>query len=153
MKRLKNRHLTLVSPLAPVEGDSDMAVYERCVRLAFTFEFGQLSGAFKAWHPSEDFIMKKLMLLMLVDGKAFDGILSQSLLDKIHPSIERFRATLLAYILSGIIRGTYSVDEFTDFAQHSIFSLRDWYFGSLIQPKERIYTYGNEAYEDKKIRV
>ena len=153
VKRLKNRHLTLVSPLAPVEGDSDMAVYERCVRLAFTFEFGQLNGALKAWHPSEDFIMKKLMLLSLVDGKAIDGILSQSLLDKIHPSIERFRATQLANILSGSIRGTYSVDEFTDLAQHSIFSLRDWYFGSLIQPKERIYTYGNEADEDKKIRV
>ena len=73
VKRLKNRHLTLVSPLAPVEGDSDMAVYERCVRLAFTFEFGQLNGALKAWHPSEDFIMKKLMLLSLVDGKAIDG--------------------------------------------------------------------------------
>lgn len=153
VKRLKNRHLTLVSPLAPVEGDSDMAVYERCVRLAFTFEFGQLNEALKAWQPSEDFIMKKLMLLSLVDGKAIDGILSQSLLDKIHPSIERFRATQLANILSGSIRGTYSVDEFTDLSQHSIFSLRDWYFGSLIQPKERIYTYGNEANEDKNIRV
>ena len=97
--------------------------------------------------------MKKLMLLSLVDGKAIDGILSQSLLDKIHPSIERFRATQLANILSGSIRGTYSVDEFTDLSQHSIFSLRDWYFGSLIQPKERIYTYGNEANEDKNIRV
>ncbi len=153
VNRLKNRHFTLTAPLTSVEGSSDMAMYEHCVRLAFTFEFGQLNEALNSWQPSEDFIIKKFVLLSLVDYKSIKGILSQALLDKIHPSIERFRATQLANILSGSIPETYSVDEFTDLSQHSIFSLRDWYFGNLIQPKERIHAYGVETDEDREIRI
>lgn len=153
INRLKNRHATLVAPFTSVEGNSDMVVYERCARLAFTFEFGKLHDVLNNWLPTEDFIIKKLVLLSLVDTKAIDGILSQSLLDKIHPNIERFRATQLANILSGSMPETYSVDEFTDLSQHSIFSLRDWYFGSLIQPRERIHAYGTETDEEREIRI
>lgn len=151
--RLKNRHFTLVNPLELVDGGSDMVYYERCVRLAFTFAFRQLHEELENWTPSEDFIMKKLVLLSIVDIKAVNGLVSQPLLDKIHPSVERFRATQLANILSGNIRGTYSVDEFTDLSQHSIFSLKDWYFGYLTRPKEKIYAYGIETEEKKEINI
>lgn len=153
VKRLKNRHFTLTAPLTSIEGDSDMAVYERCVRLAFTFEFVKLNDILNAWQPKEDFIIKKLVLLSLVNANVINGILSQSLLDKIHPSIERFRATQLANILSGSIPGPYPMDEFTDLSQYSIYSLRDWYFGYLIQPEEKIQTYGTEKNEDKGIKI
>lgn len=151
--RLKNRHFTLVDPLKSVGGSSDMVYYERCIRLAFTFAFRQLHEELEKWTPSEDFIMKKLVLLSIVDTKAVNGLVSQPLLDKIHPSVERFRATQLANILSGNIHGTYSVDEFTDLSQYSIFSLRDWYFGYLTRPKEKIYAYGIETEEKKEINI
>lgn len=152
IKRLKNRHFTLIAPLSLVKGNSDMAMYERCVRLAFTFEFRQLKEVLHDWQPAENFIIKKLILLNLVDTKAVNGILSQSLLDKIHPSTERLRATQLANILSGGMPETYSIDEFTDLSQYSIYSLRDWYFGNLLQPKKgRIYAYGTNADDDKEI--
>uniref|UniRef100_A0AB33JFQ9 SIR2-like domain-containing protein n=1 Tax=Prevotella sp. GTC17262 TaxID=3236797 RepID=A0AB33JFQ9_9BACT len=153
VNRLKNRHFTLVSPLTLSEGKSDMAMYESCVRLAFTFEFSKLNDMLNDWQPAEDFIIKKLVLLSFVNIEAVNGILSQSLLDKIHPSIERFRATQLANMLFGRVPGVYSVEEFTDLSQYSIFSLRDWYFDHLIQPKERIRAYGIEMDSDREIRV
>lgn len=153
IRRLKNRHLTLVNPLGSVDGNSDMVYYERCVRLAFTFAFKQLHDELEKWTPSEDFIMKKLVLLGIVDIQAASNLISQPLLDKIHPSVERFRATQLANILSGNIRGTYSVDEFTDLSQHSIFSLRDWYFDYLTRPKEKIHAYGIETEGKKEINI
>lgn len=148
IRRLGNRHNTLCDPFAQVDGESDMAVYERCVRLAFTFRFKELKEALMSWHPSDDFIIKKLVLLKLVDSDAVNGILSQSLLDRIHPANERFRATQIAEILSGNASGTYSLDEFADLSQHSIYSLRDWYFGNMIAPRERITAYGNDS-EDR----
>lgn len=153
IKRLRNRHHTLVDPLESVNGSSDMVYYERCVRLAFTFAFKQLHDELKNWMPSEDFIMKKLILLSIVDMQAANDLISQPLLDKMHPSIERFRATQLANILSGNMHGVYSVDEFTDLSQHSIFSLRDWYFDYLTRPREKIHSYGKEVEEKKEISV
>lgn len=151
--RLRNRHLTLTNPPRLLEGGSDMVYYERCVRLAFTFAFKQLHDELKNWTPSEDFIMKKIVLLSIVNIQAASDLISQPLLDKIHPSIERFRATQLANILSRNIRGTYSVDEFTDLSQHSIFSLRDWYFDYLTRPKDKIHAYGIETEEKKEINI
>lgn len=151
IRRLGNRHNTLCDPFAQVDGESDMAVYERCVRLAFTFRFKELREALMSWHPSDDFIIKKLVLLKLVDSDAVNGILSQSLLDRIHPANERFRATQIAEILSGNLSVTYSLDEFADLSQHSIYSLRDWYFGNLIAPRERITAYGNDSEECSEV--
>ena len=153
VKRLKNRHVTWVAPFSPVEGESDMAVYERCARFAFTFEFDELREELESWNPAEDFVFKKLVLLSLLDMEAVDRLLSQALLDKVYPSVERFRATQLANILSRSIPGMYSVDEFTDLSQHSIYSLRDWYFGDLIQPRERVYGYGSDSQENRQIEV
>lgn len=149
IRRLGNRHNTLCDPFAQVDGESDVAVYERCVRLAFTFRFKELKEALMSWHPSDDFIIKKLVLLKLVDSDAVNGILSQSLLDRIHPANERFRATQIAEILSG--NASYSLDEFADLSQHSIYSLRDWYFGNLIAPRERITAYGNDSEECSEV--
>ena len=151
--RLRNRHFTLTNPPRLLEGSSDMVYYERCVRLAFTFAFKQLHDELENWMPSVDFIMKKLVLLSIVDIQSASNLISQPLLDKIHPSVERFRATQLANILSRNIRGTYSVDEFTDLSQHSIFSLRDWYFDYLTRPKEKIHAYGIETEERKEINI
>lgn len=148
ISRLRNRHDTLCDPFAQADGEYDMVVYERCARLAFTFRFKALKEALMSWHPSEDFVIKKLVLLRLVDADAVNGILSQSLLDSIHPANERFRATQIAEILSGNASGTYSLDEFADLSQHSIYSLRDWYFGNMIAPRERITAYGNDS-EDR----
>ena len=148
ISRLRNRHDTLCDPFVQADGEYDMVVYERCARLAFTFRFKELKEALMSWHPSEDFVIKKLVLLRLVDADAVNGILSQSLLDSIHPANERFRATQIAEILSGNASGTYSLDEFADLSQHSIYSLRDWYFGNMIAPRERITAYGNDS-EDR----
>ena len=152
INRLRNRHITLNKPHTLLEGNSDMVVYERCLRYAFTFEFSKLHILLKSWNPSDDFLFRKLILLKLVDKVSIDGIISQSFLDKVNPSNERYRATQLANILSGYSQ-TYSVEEFSDLSENSIFNLRDWYFDNQFQISETIDRYGSSQNKVNEINI
>ena len=153
IKKLKERHFTITEPVRELDGISDNIIYECALRYAFTFEFKKLEELLNNWNPSEVFIMRKHILLHLINPKAINGILSQELLDRIQPSVERFRATQIANILLGHNQEKFSVDEYDGLNEFSIFSLRDWYFSSLIQLNRDITAYGVSNDKEKGLNI
>lgn len=153
IKKLKERHFTLTDPEIELDGISDSIMYECALRYAFTFELKKLEKLLNNWTPSEEFFMRKLILLHLINPIVINGILSQELLDGIQPSVERFRATQIANILLGHNQEKFSVDEYEGLNEFSIFSLRDWYFSSLIQLNRDITAYGVSNGKEKELNI
>lgn len=143
--KLGNRMVTLKSPYKAVgfKTKTDRVIYEICMRLAFTFDFKKLKEELLDWNPSPEYTINKVVLLSLVDHDACCRTLTTDMLEAIPIRIERYRATQLANILLGDPHGGFSTKDFTLLAADDLFSLRDWFFGKSLQPKERVQSYGN----------
>lgn len=142
--KLENRRVTLISPDRVItrKVTTDRVIYERCLRLAFCFDFLRLKEELLNWNPSPEFVINKAVLLSLVDHDACCRMLTTEMLDAIPTRIERYRATQLANILLGDLHGHFSTKDYTSLSSDDLFSLRDWFFGKSLQPKERIQSYG-----------
>lgn len=142
--KLEYRRATLKTPDKDIvcKTVTDRVIYERCLCLAFTFDFIRLKEALLKWSPSPEFAINKAVLLSLVDHDACCRMLSTDMLDSIPTRIERYRATQLANILLGDLHGRFSIKDYTSLSSDDLFSLRDWFFGKSLQPKERIHEYG-----------
>lgn len=135
---LKNPERTIVSRTA-----TDRVINERCLRLAFTFDFLKLKEELLNWNPRAEYAINKAVMLSLVDADACRRMLTTDLLEAIPTRIERLRATQLANILLGDLNGRFSTKGYTSLTSDDLFSLRDWFFGKSLQPKERVQSYGN----------
>lgn len=143
--KLENRRVTLISPYKTIvcKTTTDRVIYERCIRLAFTFDFIRLKEELLNWNPIPEFAINKAVLLSLVDHDACCRMLTTEMLEAIPTRIERYRATQLANILLGDLHGRFSTKDYTALSSDDLFSLRDWFFGKSLQPKERVQSYGN----------
>ena len=96
--KLENRRVTLISPYKAVacKTTTDRVIYERCIRLAFTFDFIRLKEELLNWNPIPEFAINKAVLLSLVDHDACCRMLTTEMLEAIPTRIERYRATQLA---------------------------------------------------------
>lgn len=145
MSCIENRVITLCDPsrTLPAYWHSDKMIYEKCLRLMYTFDFLQLKEVLFDWNPQPEYIIKKIAILSLVDSDACKRMLTTDTLDSIPTRIERYRATQLANILSGELNGKFSVKEFSYLSSNDLFSLRDWFFEKSLRPKERLHSYGS----------
>lgn len=143
--KLENRGVTLRTPdkVVACKATTDRVIHERCLRLAFTFDFLRLKEELLNWNPRPEFAINKAVLLSLVDHDACCRMLTTDMLEAIPTRIERYRATQLANILLGDLHGRFSTNDFTSLASDDLFSLRDWFFGKSLQANERIHAYGN----------
>jgi len=143
--KLENRRVTFKTPEKTIicKTTTDRVVYEKCLRLAFTFDFLRLKEELLNWNPSPEFAINKAVLLNLVDHNACCRMLTTEMLEAIPTRIERYRATQIANILLGDLQGRFSTKDFASLSSDDLFSLRDWFFGKSLQPKERIQSYGN----------
>jgi hypothetical protein len=140
---LEKREITFQNPNSHIlSGNTDRIVYERCLRFAFTFDFLALKKTLEKWTPSPDFVIKKIVLFNLVDRDACRRMITTEMLDSIPTRIERYRATQLANILCGEIPFRFSVKDYASLSSTDLFSLRDWFFGKSLQPKETVSSYG-----------
>lgn len=143
--KLENRRVTLRTPNKDITSKTttDRVIHEKCLRLAFSFDFLRLKEELLIWNPSPEFAINKAVLLNLVDHDACCRMLTTEMLEAIPTRIERYRATQLANILLGDLHGRFSTKKFTSLSSDDLFSLRDWFFGKSLQPKERVQSYGN----------
>lgn len=143
--KIENRIVTLKTPNKAISfrTKTDRIIYEKCLRLAFSFEFVKLKDELIDWKPNSGFAINKAVLLSLVDHDACYRMLTTDMLEAIPTRIERYRATQLANILFGDLQGRFSIKEYASLSSDDLFSLRDWFFGKSLQPKERIQSYGN----------
>ena len=143
--KLESRTVTLRNPEKVIvcKTSTDRVIHERCLRLAFCFDFLRLKEELLNWNPSPEFAINKAVLLSLVDHDACCRMLTTDMLEAIPTKIERYRATQLANILLGDLHGRFSTKDFTSLSSDDLFSLRDWFFGKSLQPKERVQSYGN----------
>lgn len=143
--KLENRRVTLRNPdkVIVCKTNTDRVIHERCLRLAFTFDFLRLKEELLNWNPSSEFAINKAVLLSLVDHDACCRMLTTDMLEAVPTRIERYRATQLANILLGDLHGRFSTKDFTSLSSDDLFSLRDWFFGKSLQTKERVQSYGN----------
>lgn len=142
---LENRIWTLKNPEKTIvcRTTTDRVTNERCLRLAFTFDFLKLKEELLNWNPGAEYAINKAVLLSLVDFDACRRMLTTDMLEAIPTRVERLRATQLANILLGDLNGRFSTKGYTSLTSNDLFNLRDWFFGKSLQPKERIQTYGN----------
>lgn len=142
---LENRIGTLRNPEKAVVSRTatDRVINERCLRLAFTFDFLKLKEELLNWKPGAQYSINKAVLLSLVDSDACRRMLTTDLLEAIPTRVERLRATQLANILLGDLNGRFSTKGYMSLTSDDLFSLRDWFFGKSLQPKERVQSYGN----------
>ena len=142
--KLESRTVTLRNPEKVIvcKTSTDRVIHERCLRLAFCFDFLRLKEELLNWNPSPEFVINKAVLLSLVDHDACCRMLTTDMLEAIPTKIERYRATQLANILLGDLHGHFSTKDYTSLSSDDLFSLRDWFFGKSLQPKERIQSYG-----------
>lgn len=145
--KLENRRVTLKSPckIMVCKTVTDRVINEKCLRLAFTFDFIKLKEVLLDWNPSPEFAINKAVLLSLVDHDACCRMLTIDMLGAIPTRIERYRATQLANKLLGDLHGRFSTNEYTSLSADDLYSLRDWFFGKSLQPKERISVYGSNV--------
>lgn len=143
--KLESRIVTLRNPEKVIvcKTSTDRVIHERCLRLAFSFDFLSLKEELLNWNPSPEFAINKAVLLSLVDHDACCRMLTTDMLEAIPTKIERYRATQLANILLGDLNGRFSTKGYTSLTSNDLFSLRDWFFGKSLQPKERVQSYGN----------
>lgn len=143
--KLENRRVTLRNPdkVIVCKTNTDRVIHERCLRLAFTFDFLRLKEELLNWNPYSEFAINKAVLLSLVEHDACCRMLTTDMLEAVPTRIERYRATQLANILLGDLHGRFSTKDFTSLSSDDLFSLRDWFFGKSLQSKERIRSYGN----------
>ena len=148
--KLESRIVTLRNPEKVIvcKTSTDRVIHERCLRLAFSFDFLRLKEELLNWNPSPEFAINKAVLLSLVDHDACCRMLTTDMLEAIPTTIERYRATQLANILLGDLHGRFSTKDFTSLSSDDLFSLRDWFFGKSLQSKERIQSYGNNDSSD-----
>lgn len=142
--KLENRRVTLISPdrVIACKTATDRVIHERCLRLAFCFDFLRLKEELLNWNPSPEFAINKAVLLSIVDHDACCRMLTAEMLEAIPTRIEQYRSTQLANILLGDLHGHFSTKDYTSLSSDDLFSLRDWFFGKSLQPKERIQSYG-----------
>lgn len=143
--KLENRRVTLKNPIKAIECRTftDRETYEKCLRLTFTFDFLKLKEELLNWNPKAEFGINKAVLLSIVDHDACCRMLTTDMLEAIPTRIERLRATQLANVLLGDLNGRFSTKNYMSLTSNDLFSLRDWFFGKSLQPKERVQSYGN----------
>lgn len=154
IRKLRLRARTMEDPTEDLtDSSNDLEIYEKCLRYAFTFQYGKLKDTLSKWNPSSAFLSKRALFMTLTDTKTAEGLITQSIIDNLPVQADRLRMSQLGNCISAIFPQKFSIRKFESISKQGMLYLNDWFFNKSIQKKEKVMPYGSGDYETGNIEM